>query len=123
MILDDRIESVTFSHRLTSSPSCVISNKKGWTPNMERIMKAQALGGKDFELVIKNHKTLELNINHQLIIDLINSLNEPSDSIRLKPMIEMLFNISSLESGFTIDSLPLLCKRLYEGLNLDIINK
>ena len=121
--LDDKVDTVVISPRLADSPCILVTGEYGWSANMERIMKAQALGGKDFELVIKNHKTLELNINHQLIIDLINSLNEPSDSIRLKPMIEMLFNISSLESGFTIDSLPLLCKRLYEGLNLDIINK
>ena len=76
MLLGNRIEDVIISNRLVSSPCCLVTSEYGWSANMERIMKAQALNNTSMNSYMMSKKTLELNSDHVIVKDLINKLNQ-----------------------------------------------
>lgn len=113
------VKNVIISSRLTHSPACIVSTKDGWTPNMERIMKAQALGGEEYKDYIGNQKVMEINLQHPLIIK-IHNLLEAEKTFDLKKNILMIYKISCLLSGFTVDSIFELSQNLYNNLNKEL---
>ena len=67
-ILDKRVEKVVVSNRLVRSPCCIVTSQYGWTANMERIMKAQALRDTSTMGYMAAKKHMELNPNHPFIM-------------------------------------------------------
>merc|ERR1712080_179452 len=71
-ILDKQVEKVIVSNRLVSSPCCVVTSQYGWTANMERIMKAQALRDTSTMGYMAAKKVLEINPDHRIMESLRN---------------------------------------------------
>jgi len=70
-VLKEKVEKVTISSRLYSSPCVLVTSKFGWSANMEQIMKAQAGSDARAYEYMRGRRTMEINpssrINQNLL--------------------------------------------------------
>ena len=108
------VESVKVSNRLVTTPCSVVTSKYGWSANMERIMKAQALSDDSRASYMRGKKTLEINPRHPLIKTLRDrAAAEPEDE-SVKELATVLYETAMLESGFTFDTPADFAGRLFK---------
>merc|ERR1719157_204800 len=69
-----KIEKVEISKRLTDSPVVVVTSQFGYSAQQEKIMKAQSFQNKDQVAQMSGRKTLEINPNHPVVIDLLSKV-------------------------------------------------
>merc|ERR1711936_272367 len=69
-----KVEKVELSKRLTDSPVVVVTSQFGYSAQQEKIMKAQAFQNKDQLSMMSGRKTLEINPNHPVVIDLLSKV-------------------------------------------------
>ncbi|KII64872.1 Heat shock protein HSP 90-alpha 1 [Thelohanellus kitauei] len=96
------VESVTVSKRLFSSPCCIVTGQYGWTANMERIMKAQALTDHKSLNYMSSKKHLEINPDHKIVDDLRAKLEADPESGLVRDISRLLFDVALIESGFSL---------------------
>ena len=114
-VLFGKVKDVTLSHRLQTSPCCLVSADFGWTANMERIMSSQALRNDQMSQFMKSQKTLELNPTHG-IIEHLRHLWKTRDLERFNELTRLLYGISILNSGFMHPDPVEFASRLYHNL-------
>lgn len=68
--IGDRNVDVKLSQRLSTTPCIVVTSKYGWSANMERIMRAQALGDAEKQSYMKAKRFLEINPRHPVVAKL-----------------------------------------------------
>ncbi|KAJ8640202.1 hypothetical protein MRB53_016896 [Persea americana] len=112
--LGDRVAKVQVSKRLSSSPCVLVSGKFGWSANMERLMKAQALGDTSSLEFMRGRRILEINTDHPIIKDLRAACKNAPDSAEAKRAVELLYDTALISSGFTPDSPAELGGKIYE---------
>jgi len=119
-ILDKKVEKVVVSNRLVSSPCCIVTSQYGWSANMERIMKAQALRDTSTMGYMAAKKHLEINPDHPIIA----TLNEKSDADKndksVKDLSLLLFETSLLASGFTLEDPTCHANRIHRMIKLGL---
>ncbi|CAH8440559.1 unnamed protein product [Schistosoma bovis] len=101
-ILGKNVEKVSISNRLTNSPCCVVTSEFGWSANMERIMKAQALRDSSTMGYMAAKKQLELNPYHPMIKALKQQFESGSSTKLVKDLVQLLFDTALLSSGFSL---------------------
>jgi len=119
-ILDKRVEKVTVSTRLVSSPCCIVTSQYGWSANMERIMKAQALRDSSTMGYMAAKKHLEVNPDHVIIKQLRERCETDKNDKTLKDLIILLFETALLSSGFMLEDPATHGTRIYRMIKLGL---
>merc|ERR1719468_99678 len=122
-ILDKKVEKVTVSSRLVSSPCCIVTSQYGWTANMERIMKAQALRDTSTMGYMAAKKHLEINPDHPIVENLRTRAEADKNDKSVKDLVMLLFETSLLSSGFNLETPQTHGERIFRmikmGLGID----
>jgi len=122
-ILDKKVEKVIVSNRLVSSPCCIVTSQYGWTANMERIMKAQALRDSSTLGYMAAKKQLEINPEHPIMETLRKKADADKNDKSVKDLVMLLYETALLASGFGLEDPQIHAGRIYRmvklGLGLD----
>merc|ERR1711978_309125 len=119
-ILDKKAEKVVVSNRLVSSPCCIVTSQYGWTANMERIMKAQALRDPSTMGYMAAKKHLEINPDHSIVENLMQRAETDKNDKSVKDLVLLLFETSLLSSGFSLEDPAVHARRIHRMIKLGL---
>merc|ERR1711863_22122 len=119
-ILDKKVEKVTVSSRLVNSPCCIVTSQYGWTANMERIMKAQALRDTSTMGYMAAKKHLEINPDHSIVENLRQRAETDKNDKSVKDLVHLLFETSLLSSGFSLEDPAIHAQRIHRMIKLGL---
>merc|ERR1719290_959727 len=119
-ILDKKVEKVVVSNRLVDSPCCIVTSQYGWSANMERIMKAQALRDTSTMGYMSAKKHLEINPDHAILETLRQRAEADKNDKSVKDLVHLLFETSLLSSGFSLEDPAVHAQRIHRMIKLGL---
>merc|ERR1712160_125553 len=115
-----KIEKVELSKRLTWAPVVVVTSQFGYSAQQERVMKAQSFQNKDQVSMMSGRKTLEVNPNHPVVVDLLAKVKaDKADSVAVDTA-QVLFQTALIESGYEIADPSALVSRVYRLMSKEL---
>jgi len=121
--LGDNVSKVVLSNRIVNSPCVLVTGEYGWSANMERIMKAQALRDNNMGMHMSGQKTMEINYQHTIIQNMLKKVQADETDKTVKDLVWLMYDSSLLTSGFTLDEPTVFASRIHRliklGLSID----
>merc|ERR1711990_800206 len=115
-----KIEKVELSKRLTDSPVVVVTSQFGYSAQQEKVMRAQSFQNKDQVNMMSGRKTLEINPNHPVVVDLLNKVKASKDDAAALDTCQVLFQTALIESGYEITDPSALVNRVYRLMSKEL---
>jgi len=119
-ILDTKVEKVVVSQRLVAAPCCIVTAEHGWSANMERIMKAQALRDNSTMGYMAAKKHLEINPKHSIVKKIHDRLTADANDRTVKDLVSLLFETALLSSGFSLEDPDTHATRIHRMVKLGL---
>merc|ERR1711937_198881 len=115
-----KIEKVELSKRLTDSPVVVVTSQFGYSAQQEKVMKAQAFQSKDQIGMMAGRKTLEVNPNHPVVVDLLTKVKANKEDPAAMDTALVLFQTAMIESGYDVSDPTSLVNRVYRLMSKEL---
>merc|ERR1712233_194303 len=115
-----KVEKVEISKRLTDSPVVVVTSQFGYSAQQEKVMKAQSFQNKDQVSMMSGRKTLEINVNHPVIVDLLSKVKADKEDKASLDTAQVLFQTALIESGYEIADPSALVNRVYRLMSKEL---